>query len=213
MSFVPAFPVLLGFTAACILLALTPGPDMTLFLSRTLCGGRGLGLAALVGASAGLVVQSLLAAFGISALLAASYTAFTVLKVVGVIYLMYLAYQALRHGSALALSEAKGIKINYFATFLTGVGINLTNPKVLLFFLTFLPQFVEANDPQASGKFLFLGLYFLVLGTALNLMVWFLAVRFIGAIRANPKALRYFDYGFAGLMSAFAFKLITAQGR
>ena len=213
MSFVPNLTVMLGFTAACVLLALTPGPDMTLFLSRTISGGRWLGLAALLGASAGLIVQSLLAALGISALLAASYTAFTVLKVVGVIYLMYLAYQAIRHGSALALSEAKGAKVNYLATFLTGVGINLTNPKVLLFFLTFLPQFVEANDPQASGKFLFLGLYFLVLGTALNLVIWVLAGRFIGALRSNPKALRYFDYGFAGLMSAFALKLITAQGR
>lgn len=213
MSFVPNFTVMLGFTAACILLAITPGPDMTLFLSRTVSGGRGMGLAALLGASAGLVVQSLLAAFGISALLAASVTAFTILKVVGVGYLLFLAYQAIRDGSALALTQASGNQSTYTKTFLTGVGINLTNPKVVLFFLTFLPQFVDAHDPQGGGKLLFLGLYFLVLGTAANLLIWALASRFIGAIRSNPKALRFFDYGFAALMSAFALKLLTAQGR
>ena len=212
MNFLPSPSVLAGFTAACVLLALTPGPDMTLFLSRTISGGRKLGLAALLGASCGLVVHALLAAFGLSALLAASAPAFTALKLVGGVYLLWLAYQALRHGSALALAKSDG-KANYWATFATGVGINLTNPKIVIFFLTFLPQFVEAGDPNASAKFLCLGLYFLVLGTVLNLFVLLVAGRFVAAVKANPKALRGFDFGFAGLMGLFALKLFTAQGR
>jgi len=83
----------------------------------------------------------------------------------------------------------------------------------VIFFLTFLPQFVDAHDPHASAKFLFLGLYFLVLGTLLNLLVLMVAGKFVAAVKANPKALRGFDYGFAALMSAFALKLFTAQAR
>ena len=100
MTFLPDIEVLLAFTAAGIVLVLTPGPDMTLFLGQTLTGGRARGIAALLGASTGLVVHTMLAAFGLSALLAASATAFGILKVVGVAYLIWLAFGALRHGSA-----------------------------------------------------------------------------------------------------------------
>ena len=99
----PDLEVLLAFTAAGIVLVITPGPDMTLFLGQTLTGGRARGIAAYLGASAGLVVHTMLAAFGLSALLARSATAFGVLKVVGVAYLVWLAIDALRHGSALTL--------------------------------------------------------------------------------------------------------------
>ena len=87
MTFLPSLEVLLAFTAAGIVLVITPGPDMTLFLGQTLTGGRARGIAAYLGASAGLVVHTMLAAFGLSALLAHSATAFGVLKVVGVAYL------------------------------------------------------------------------------------------------------------------------------
>src|SRR6185295_847588 len=101
MTFVPDFNVMLAYTAAAAILVITPGPDMTLFLGQTLSGGKARGVAAYLGASAGLVVHTMLAAFGLSALLAHSATAFGVLKIVGVGYLMWLAIDALRRGSAL----------------------------------------------------------------------------------------------------------------
>ena len=87
MTFVPETTVLLAYSLACLVLFITPGPDMSLFLAKTLSGGRRAGIAAMAGAMIGCVVHSLLAAFGLSALIAASPSAFLVLKVVGALYL------------------------------------------------------------------------------------------------------------------------------
>ena len=211
MTFLPDIEVLLAFTAAGIVLVLTPGPDMTLFIGQTLAGGRARGIAALLGASTGLVVHTTLAAFGLSALLAASATAFGILKVVGVAYLIWLAIGALRHGSALTLKPEAGEAQPLARVYLTGVGINLLNPKIVMFFLTFLPQFVSVNDPHAGGKLMFLGLYFIVLGIPICIALIFLAERFTGAIRRSPRAMRVLDYLFAGLMGAFAVRLWFAR--
>jgi threonine/homoserine/homoserine lactone efflux protein len=211
MTFLPDIQVLLAFTAAGIVLVLTPGPDMTLFIGQTLTGGRARGIAALLGASTGLVVHTMLAAFGLSALLATSATAFGILKIVGVAYLLWLAFGALRHGSALTLKAEAGAPQPVGRVFLTGVGINLLNPKIVMFFLTFLPQFVSASDPHAGGKLMFLGLYFIALGIPICIALIFLAERFTGAIRRSPKVMRAIDYLFAGLMGAFAVRLLSAR--
>jgi threonine/homoserine/homoserine lactone efflux protein len=211
MTFLPDIQVLLAFTAAGLVLVLTPGPDMTLFIGQTLTGGRARGIAALLGASTGLRVHTTLAAFGLSALLAASATAFGILKVVGVAYLVWLAIEALRHGSALTLKPEAGEAQPVARVYLTGVGINLLNPKIVMFFLTFLPQFVSASDPHAGGKLMFLGLYFIALGIPICIALIFLAERFTGAIRRSPKVMRAIDYLFAGLMGTFAVRLLFAR--
>src|SRR6476659_7173974 len=125
MTFVPDLNILLAYTAAAAILVITPGPDMTLFLGQTLTGGRARGIAAYLGASAGLVVHTMLAAFGLSALLAHSATAFGVLKVVGVAYLVWLAIGALRHGSALTLQPGAAEPQPLARVFLMGVAVNL----------------------------------------------------------------------------------------
>ena len=204
---------MLAFTAAGLLLAATPGPDMALFLSKTLSGGRRAGFAALGGAMTGLVFHAFAAALGLSALLAASSQAYGAIKLAGAAYLLWLAYGALRHGSALRLEGADQTEQSLFSNFLTGLGINLTNPKIIIFFVTFLPQFIEAGDAHASGKLLFLGLYFLCIGMAFCSGLILVASRFVAAAKRNPRAMRAFDFGFAGLMGAFAARLILAQAR
>jgi threonine/homoserine/homoserine lactone efflux protein len=212
-DFIPSLGTILGFSLASFALAITPGPDMALFLSRTVTGGRMMGFAAMVGASAGMVVHMTLAAFGLSALLAASATAFLILKIVGGLYLLWLAYGALRHGSAFSVDRESVPQQTVRATILTGVGINLTNPKVIVFFVTFLPQFIDAGDPNASGKLLFLGILFLLIGIPTNAFIVVIAERVTGFMQSSPRAMRYFDYGMAGIMSAFALKLVLTQGR
>lgn len=212
MPFLPAPDILLAFAAASVLLIFTPGPDMTFFLGQTLSGGRTSGFAAMSGVMAGLLVHSVLAAFGLSALLAASAEAFLLLKIAGVVYLLWLAWQAIRRGSALTLRRGDGTPQTLLRVFLMGAAVNLFNPKIVMFCLTFLPQFISTADPQASGKLLFLGLFFTALGLPLCALQILAADRFTGALRRSPRIMRAFDWMFAGLMGAFAVRLLFSRG-
>ncbi len=211
--FFPTPALAAGYLAACLLLAATPGPDMALFLSRTLSGGRPHGFAALVGALTGLFVHTFAAALGLSALLAASARAYDAVKLAGALYLLYLANGALRHGAALRLEGQGGSGGSLTGSYLTGLLINLTNPKIVLFFVTFLPQFIDVGDAHASQKFFFLGLAFIAIAASVNAAIIAAAARFVAAAKANPRAIRWFDYGFAGLMGAVAARLALAGGR
>lgn len=213
MTFLPDPGVLLAYSLACFVLFVTPGPDMSLFLAKTIAGGRRAGLSAMLGAMAGCCVHTLLAAAGLSALLAASATAFTVLKIVGALYLLWLALDAIRHGSALNLKDQGRGETRVWRTFWLGVGINLTNPKIVLFFVTFLPQFVATDDPHAAEKLVFLGLYFIAFSTPLAALMILGAERVIALLRGRPRVMRGIDYAFAALFGAFAVRILTTQGR
>lgn len=213
MSFVPDTTVLVAYTVACVVLFITPGPDMSLFLSKTLSGGRRHGIAAMSGAQVGCIVHTVLAALGLSALLAASETAFTILKIVGALYLGWMAYDAIVNGSSLNVREgdAGAPESGIWRTFLIGIGINLSNPKVVLFFVTFLPQFVSATDPHAAGKMLFLGIYFVAISIPMAVLMILGAERLIGYLKARPKALRAIDWTFGGIFGVFAVKILLTQ--
>src|SRR5690606_34543716 len=132
LPFLPSLSVFLAYLAAVIALTLTPGPDMTLFLGKAIGQSRMAGVAAFAGASTGLVVHTVLVAVGLSALLAASPTAFLVLKIVGAAYLVYLAVQAIRHGSALSVG-GRGSNDTIGRVYLKGLMVNLLNPKIIVF--------------------------------------------------------------------------------
>ena len=211
MSFLPNLDVLAAFTLAAFVLILTPGPDMTLFLGQTLTAGRARGFAAMLGASTGVVLHGLIAALGLSALLKASAPAFTAVKIAGVAYLLWLAVGALRHGSALTLRREAGARRPLGRVYLLGLGVNLLNPKIIMFFVTFLPQFVSAADPHAGAKLLFLSLYFNALALPTCAALILAADRFTAAIRRSPRLMRAMDFLFAGLMGAFALRLLFAR--
>jgi threonine/homoserine/homoserine lactone efflux protein len=163
MPFIPEASIIVQFAVATFIIAITPGPDMTLFVGRALSAGRAAGFACMFGAMTGVIIHTALVALGLSALIVASPQAFLVLKIFGAGYLVWLAYQAIRNGSAFSPEKKAGSGRSLFQNWATGLGINLLNPKIILFFMTFLPQFVSANDPNAPGKLLFLGLLFIPL--------------------------------------------------
>jgi len=208
----PHGATLAAYLIACAALGATPGADMALFLQKTLTGGRPHGLTALAGVMTGAFAHTCAAALGLSALIAASATLYDALKIVGALYLLYLAFSALRHGSALRV-DGGPVETTLRSTYAKGVLINLTNPKIVLFYVTFLPQFIEAGASHAPARFLALGLGFMVIATLINLVVILVASQFVAAVRRRPQALRWLDYGVAAVMSGFAARLLWTHGR
>lgn len=213
MEFVPDSTIILQFAVATLVLAITPGPDMTLFVSRALSQGRVAGFASMLGSFCGIVVHTLLVVVGISALIVASPGAFLVLKLFGAGYLVFLAWQAIRYGSAFSPATVRGAERSFFRNWATGFGVNLLNPKVILFYMTFLPQFVSASDPHAPGKLFFLGLMFIVVSIPVTAPMVLAADSFASLMKRNPRITRVVDWLFAGVFSAFALKILTAQAK
>ena len=212
-SFVPDLPVLLAFALASVIIALTPGPDMALQLSRTVNYGRAHGMLCMAGAMSGIVVHTTLVALGISVLIVAAPTLFWVLKVVGALYLLYLAYQAIVHGGGLKIAAKAKRLPTLRESYLTGIGINLLNPKVVLFFVTFLPQFVERGDANAPGKLFFLGAEFIVVSIPFGILTVLLAEQVARVLTHSKWVQRALNWSFAGVFTTFAGVILTAQAR
>ncbi len=213
MPFIPDSAILVQFAIAIVILAITPGPDMTLYVGRALSQGRAAGLACMMGAMAGIFIHSTLIAIGLSALIVASPNAFFALKIGGAGYLIWLAIQAIRSGSAFSLNTGAKVKKSLLANWMTGIGINLLNPKIILFFVTFLPQFVSAADPDAPGKLMFLGIMVIVVSVPITIPMILAADRFALMLRSKPLVTRIVDWLFAGVFSAFAVKILMTQTR
>lgn len=211
MTFIPEWPIIIQFAIATFILSITPGPDMTLFVGRALNEGKAAGFACMFGASTGIIIHTTMVAIGLSALIVASPKAFFVLKVAGGGYLIWLAYQAIRYGSAFSPEKKEGTGHSLFKNWATGLGINLLNPKIIIFFMTFLPQFVSASDPHAPGKLFFLGLLFIPLALPITAPMIIAADQFASLLKKSPKVTRGIDWLFAGVFSAFAVKILMTQ--
>lgn len=222
------------FVVSGLLLNITPGPDMLYIIARTTacgtCGTHGLraGMAAALGIGAGCSVHIAAAAFGLSAVLATSATAFTVVKLLGAAYLLYMGCTMLlaRKGPAAPAAPATGHPAmphgrgqNGTSTgqtpqaplrrvFAQGFLTNALNPKVALFFLAFLPQFVDgggAGTPASPVAFLVLGCIFTVNGTLVNLLVAWGAARLGSIFQAGALAGRFARWGDRCLGALFLF--------
>ena len=165
---------ILVFSAAALLLSITPGPDMLYIIARSVGQGRGAGLVSILGIYSGVVVHIAAAVLGLSALLSSSALAFSVVKYLGAAYLIYLGVRTLLSreeeiGSP-QLSRATSYKIYY-----QGMVTNVLNPKIALFFLAFLPQFVTPGHGAVGTQILLLGLLFVVNGALVDVTVALLA--------------------------------------
>ena len=170
----PDTPQLLMFMAAGWLLNLTPGPDVLYIVTNALRGGVRAGLVAALGITAGCFVHIFAAALGVSALLATSATAFTLLKWVGALYLLYVGLQLVFTKAASAIYVVADEAYDKRATsqksiFIKGFWTNVLNPKVALFFLAFVPQFIAPDAPNKALTFVLLGVLFNVNALPINL--------------------------------------------
>jgi len=165
------------FVMAVLLLNATPGPDTAYIVGRSIAQGRTAGLLSALGISAGCCVHALASAIGLSAIIAASATAFTVVKMAGGAYLVYLGLRMMlsKPGSETAGSEMPGNTRSLSTIFWQAMLTNVLNPKVVLFFLAFIPQFVHADASHKTWGFLLLGIVFTLISTVWNSGTAFLA--------------------------------------
>jgi threonine/homoserine/homoserine lactone efflux protein len=199
------------FAATVFVLNATPGVDMAYTVASTLRGGWRQGVAAAVGIMAGCVLHTLAAAFGLAALLATSAEAFTVVKLLGAAYLLYVAWGMARAGLQPAAAAAEVIAPpSLWRTARQGFFTNALNPKVALFFLALLPQFIAADAPDKTLAFLFLGGWFIVQGL-LFLLVLIALVAPLRRARPRPWVGRSLNLGGAGLFTVLAAKLALTK--
>ena len=202
------------FVVAGLLLNVTPGPDMAYIAARSAAGGFRDGAAATLGITGGCIVHTVAAAFGLSAWLATSAAAFEIVKWCGAAYLLYLGVKLLA-GSARArpalgarppLPPASAAKI-----LREGFVINVFNPKVALFFLAFLPQFIAADAPAKAWAFVLLGCLFNFNSLFVNLPVAWLASRAGRGLRESARAARWLTGAVGALFMLLAARLATLE--
>jgi threonine/homoserine/homoserine lactone efflux protein len=177
-------PRFLVFLTAAVILAITPGPGIFYVLARSLRGGRKEGVLSAAGTFLGGLVHVAAAAFGLSAILAASAIAFETVRYAGAAYLIYLGYRMIRsRNQDLALDSAG----TSGGTFIQGVMTEVLNPKTALFFLSFIPQFVSVQQGQVALQFLLLGAISVTLNTCADVLVACFAGPLGSSMKRNAK--------------------------
>ncbi|MFC5429300.1 LysE family translocator [Paraburkholderia denitrificans] len=204
------------FCVAVFLLNVTPGPDTAYIVGRSVAQGRSAGLVSALGISAGCCVHSLACAFGLTALLAASATAFTVVKFVGAVYLVYLGVRLIFTKAAPASVEADAAPRASAPRplrqlFLQGFWTNVLNPKVVLFFVSFFPQFVTATSSHKALAFLALGVVFVLMSTVWNSFVAWIAGSVTRRFSGKPGVKRWLDRTVGSAFVGLGVKLATAS--
>lgn len=178
------------FALASLLLNLTPGNDMLYVASRSTGQGVKAGIVSALGISGGCIIHMLAAVAGLSAILAKSSTAFDIIKFAGAAYLIFLGIKAFTNKTTpLKLESVKSSSYNKL--FWQGLMTNVLNPKVALFFLAFLPQFVNIHENSVQWQILFLGTWFNISGTIVNILVAILFGKISGMLSRSPGFLQW----------------------
>ncbi|MDZ8118196.1 LysE family translocator [Pontiella agarivorans] len=177
----------LAFSAASLLLAIAPGPDNIFVLTQSAVHGKSAGIVTTLGLLTGVLVHTCAVALGIAAVFQASETAFAILKGIGAAYLLYLAWQAFRAEGQAIPGDGDG-RIQLRRLYVRGIIMNVTNPKVLIFFLAFLPQFVDPERGSMLLQFLQLGGLFILSGSVVFFAISMLAGTLGQWLSRSPRA-------------------------
>jgi threonine/homoserine/homoserine lactone efflux protein len=199
------------FVASGLLLNFAPGPDTAYILGRSIAQGRAAGVASALGIMVGSLGHTCAAALGLSAFLATSAWAFFAIKLVGAAYLIYLGIRMLlAQGEAFHLRSGFG-RASSASAFRQGVLTNLLNPKVALFFLAFLPQFIDPASPAKVPAFLLLGLTFVTTGTIWCLILAWFAGAFGARLRGNRAISRWLNRAVGSLFVFLGARLAATR--
>ncbi len=205
------FQQFIGFLIAALVITASPGPDNLMVLGVGISKGRRQGIAFGLGCALGCLSHTFLAAVGVSALIASSPVAFKVLKACGGLYLLWLGFNALRSKAGVKAGAVKGEEQSSMRLFFSGVLANAINPKVVLFFLSFLPQFVVPGNGHVAWQVAALGITFTAQAAVLfGLLGYFSGV--IGQwLNARPRAGVILDRLAGGVFVALGLRLLVAR--
>jgi threonine/homoserine/homoserine lactone efflux protein len=202
--------ILLAFTVASALISLAPGPDMMFIIANGIARGRRAGVIAALGMSTGIAIHTVAAAAGLGALLAAAPAVLDVMRVLGAVFLVYLAvvtWRASRKAAAAVETPVpqRSLRRMYTMAVLT----NLSNPKVILFYLAFFPQFISQDGWPAWAQFLLLGAILICVGLSIDATVGFLAGALSEFLVRRPAIRRWMDRVSAAIFGALAVRLVA----
>jgi threonine/homoserine/homoserine lactone efflux protein len=197
------------FLGASVALTLAPGPDNLFVMTQGIARGRKPAIVSALGMCSGISVHTTAAALGISALFYSSVLAFNVVKYAGAAYLLYLAWKTLKERSAIRLSAADDRCFS--ALFKRGFIMNVLNPKVAMFFLAFLPQFVVPGGGSIPAQMLLLGFLFMLQAVIIFCLIGYFSGGIGSYLLARPRFARYFDFLTVGVFASLGVRLALAK--
>lgn len=201
---------LIYFIAASAALTFLPGPDILFVLTQSISQGKVAGIATATGLCTGILIHTSAAALGISALIYKSALAFEIVKYAGAAYLLYLAGQALRESEEI-ISSVPVRETNVLALYRRGIFMNVLNPKVALFFLAFLPQFVNLESGSVPMQMIFLGIVFLIQAWIIFSVISVFAGTIGDKIVHRPGIGKFINLGKAGIFTVIGVKLALSH--
>ena len=199
------------FTAACVLMVLTPGPNMIYLISRSICQGRAAGVTSLVGVVAGFFVHMLAAAVGLTAVFLAVPMAYEALKWAGALYLLWMAWQAVRPGARSPFEARELVPDSSSKLVAMGFLTSVLNPKVALFYLSILPQFISPAHGSMFIQSILLGLIQISVSFTVNLLIALFAAGIAVWFVRNPLWLAVERYVMGFVLAALAVRLMLEQ--
>jgi len=202
--------VTLLFVLTSMLIILTPGQDMMLVISRSISQGQKAGFVTAFGVSIGLLGHTLLATFGLGTLLMASEWLFNIIKLIGAGYLIYIGYQLLTAKYS-EFNTTKLPMVSYKKMFLQGALTNIMNPKIAIFYFSYLPQFVSTNTENQSSQLFLLGITFAILTFLLKSPIGFISGLLSFWIKERPNILRYINKTSGLILITLGIKLATEE--
>jgi threonine/homoserine/homoserine lactone efflux protein len=201
----------LAFFTAAVLLNLSPGPDMAFILGQTIRGGKRTGFLAMFGIWTGAFIHVVLAAAGLSAILAASAIAFGIVKWLGVIYLVWLGIQALRSNDTFSINNFDSPLANGLSVFKQGVFVATLNPKVAVFFLAFLPQFVVVGAGSPSMQLFLHGILIIAVAGLVEPPLIFAGSKLTNMLKKNTRIGVWLDKALGSLFIALGIRLALSE--
>ncbi|WP_414860383.1 LysE family translocator [Pseudomonas lundensis] len=206
----PAHDVLM-FAAACLMMVLTPGPNMIYLISRSICQGRKAGVTSLLGVVAGFFVHMLAAAIGLTAVFLAVPLAYEALKWAGALYLLWMAWQAVRPGARSPFEARELLPDAPSRLVLMGFLTSVLNPKVAMFYLSIFPQFISPEHGSLFIQSILLGLTQISVSFTVNLLIALFASGIAVWFVRNPLWLAVQRYVMGGVLAALAVRLMLEQ--